>query len=538
MLIALAGAVALVLAIACVNVASLQLGQGLARRTEFAMRLSLGASYRRLCRQVAVEGLVIAIAAAAVGVGLALLSTRLVELLLPPGVLSLMFRGDVTVALDGSAVAFAVAIAVLSSVLFAFAPVLGLRHQSLHGALRDGGRTSTRHARIRSVLVAAEIALAVIVLIGAGLMAKSVRSLLNVDPGLDPENVLTLRVSLPQADTYGRSERVGFCADLAREAATVSGVSRISAISHLPLGGANASRAITIEGRPEPPPNEGAGANYRLSCPGYFDTLGIALIAGRDFTPSDIVGRPDVVIVNRAFAERYWPEGGALGQRIKIGGFSSTNPWMIIVGISENVRHFSLDAAPAREIFRPYAQSAWPVLTVVARTASDPFTWERPLRAALTRVEPDLPAATARAMEDVVRRSIGWREAPMRLLTAFAAVGLLLAAVGVYGVLAYYVSQRTREFGVRSALGASRRTLVSLVLRQSALPLTAGLVCGVIGSLAAGRLLSELLFEVRPGDPTVLAMVVGVLVSVALASSWWPARRAASVDPLTALRDE
>jgi putative ABC transport system permease protein len=538
MLTALAWAVALVQAIACVNVASLQLGQGLARRNEFAMRLSLGASYRRLCRQVAVEGLVIAMAAAAAGVALAVLSTRLVELLLPPGLLSLLFRGDVTVALDSSAVAFAVTVAVLSAVLFAFAPIFGLQQQALHSTLREGGRTSTRHARTRSVLVAAEIALAVIVLIAAGLMAKSVRSLLDVDPGIDPARVLTLRVSLPQADTYGPPERVGFCANLAREGATVSGVTRISAVSHLPLSGANASRAITIDGRPEPPPNQGAGANYRLSCPGYFDTLGIPLVAGRDFTAADIVGREDVVIVNRALVDRYWPDGGALGQRIKLGDFGGTNPWMTIVGISENVRHFSLDAEPSREIFRPYAQSAWPVMTVVARTASDPLAWERPLRSALTRVEPDLPAATARTMEDVVRRSIGWREAPMRLLTAFAVVGLLLAAVGVYGVLAYYVSQRTREFGVRSALGASRWTIVSLVLRQSALPLTTGIVGGVIASFAAGRLLSELLFDVQPGDPAVLAMVVGVLVSVALVSSWWPARRAASVDPLTALRDE
>jgi putative ABC transport system permease protein len=539
MLNALAGAVALVLVIACVNVASLQLAQGIARRTEFALRLSLGATYGRLCRQVAVEGLVIALTAAAAGVALALLSTRLVELLLPPGLLSLVFRGDVTVALDVSAVAFALALAMLSSFFFAFAPLLGLRKPSLHGTLRDGGRTATRFAvRTRGALVAAEIALAVIVLIGAGLMAKSVRTLLNVDPGIDSTNVLTLRVALPQHNTYGRPDRIGFCADLAREASAISGVARISAVSHLPLSGANANRAVTIEGHPEPPPNAGASASYRLICPGYFATLGIALAAGRDFTHADVAGGEDAVIVNRAFVDRYWPEGGALGRRIKIGDIRSTNPWMTIVGISDNVRHFALDAEPVREIYRPYAQAAWPVMTVVAKTASDPFAWERPLRASLTRVEPDLPAATARTMDHVLRRSIGWREAPMRLLAAFAAVGLLLAAVGVYGVLAYYVSQRTREFGVRSALGASRVRLVLLVLRQSALPLTMGVLVGVLGSLAAARLLTGLLFDVQPGDPAVLAAVVGVLVTVALASSWWPARRAAAVDPMVALRDE
>ena len=537
-LVALSTAAAMVLAIACVNVAGLQLALGLARRREFLTRLSLGATYARICRQVTVEALVIATVSCVIGVAVAWSATHVVELLLPAGFLNVLFRGDVHVSLAPGALTFAVSVAGFSALAFGYAPLVGLRRTSMPGA-REGGRSTTRvAATTRRVLVGAEIALAVVVLSSAGLMTKSLAALLSVDPGIDGRDVLTMRVSLPQDDTYGRPQRVTFCQRLADETRSVPGLTRVSAVSHLPLSGANASRAITIEDRPEPGQTDGATANYRLTCPGYFHALGIALIAGRDFTDADVVGRDDVVIVSRALVDRYWPDGQALGHRIKIGGFRSTNPWMTIVGISENVRHFGLDSPPAREIFRPYAQAAWPVMTVVAKTAGAPLAWDRPLRSALARVESNLPAAAVRTMDDVVRQSVRWREAPMRLLSTFALVGLLLAAVGVYGVLAYYVSQRTREFGVRAALGASKRTLTTLVIRQSLWPLTIGLMLGLLGSTFASRLLAELLFDVRPGDPVVLAGVVATLIVVALTSSWWPARRAASIDPITALRED
>jgi putative ABC transport system permease protein len=534
----LAGAVGLVLAIACVNVASLQLALGLGRRREFATRLSLGATYARLLRQVGIEALLIAGVAGGAGIAVAWVATRIMDLALPPGFLRVMFRGDVAVVLDSGAVGVAVAVSSIAALAFAFAPLIGLPRTSA-SAMREGGRGATRAAATaRRVLVTIEVALAVVILAGAGLMTKSLAALLQVDPGIASDNVLTMRVSLPQRDTYGRPERAAFCQNLAREVNAVSGVIRASAVSHLPLTGANAGRALTIDGRPQAAANEGPSASYRLACPGYFETLGIPLLAGRDFTHDDQTGQTDVTIINRAFADRYWPNGGALGERIKLGGFDSPNPWLTIVGIAENVRHFGLDSAPPREIYRPYAQAVWPVMTVVAKTVADPATWERPLRAALARVEPDLPAASALTMNDVVRRSVGWREAPMRLLAGFALIGLLLAAFGVYGVLAYYVSQRAREFGVRAALGASKSALCALVLRQSAAPLITGIVVGLFGSIGAGRLLSGLLFDVVPSDPVVLSSVVGILLAVSFVSSWWPARRAALVDPSTVLRDE
>jgi putative ABC transport system permease protein len=406
--------------------------------------------------------------------------------------------------------------------------------------LREGDRGATRLATgTRRALVAVEVAMAIIVLCGAGLMIRSLTRLLQVNPGFNPAHTLVMQVSLPQPDTYGPPQRVDFCRRLATELSAVPGIARASAISHLPLNGSNSSRGFFIEGRNPPGPDEpGSGANYRLVCPGYFATLEIPLLAGRDFTDQDVRDGAQVVILNRTTAERYWPRGDALGKRLKLGGINSTNPWLTVIGIADNVRHFALETQPSREIYRPYSQAAWPVMTIVARTAGEPLMWQRPVRDAIGRVEPQLPAANPRSLEAVVSGSIAWRETPMRLLTGFAIVGLLLVAIGVYGVLAYYVSQRKREFGVRLALGASKHRLIALVLRQAALPVFVGVIVGVGGSLIAGRWITSLLYEVEPSDPVVLIAIASLLAFVAVVSSWIPARRAARVDPLVALREE
>jgi putative ABC transport system permease protein len=304
------------------------------------------------------------------------------------------------------------------------------------------------------------------------------------------------------------------------------------------LSGANASRALTFgltftDHRPS--------ANYRLTCPGYFTVLGIPLLAGRDFTHRDVRDGAPVVIINRATVDRYWPGErleNVVDRRVKQGGPGSDAPWMTIVGVVENVRHFGLDASASREMFRPYSQAAWPVMTLVAKTAGEPLTWRQPLAAAVRSIDPDLPVARVRSMEMVIDGSVSWRETPMRLLTAFAALGLLLAGIGVYGVLAYFVSQRSREIGVRTALGASRGQIVGLVLRQSVAPVAAGLFVGVAGAVACGRLLQGVLYEVRPSDPDVLVAIALTLATVGLVAGVLPARRAASIDPVSALRDE
>ena len=539
MLTALMGAVILVLIIGCVNVANLQLGRALARRREFALRLALGAGIGRVARQLFAESLVLAAAGGAAGLALASVATRAADLVLMPGFRTLPYRGEVPITIDGTVLLFAAGAALASAALFGFAPLISLRGRDPQALLRDGERGSTTLANVaRRTLVAVEVALAIVVLCGAGLLVKSLSGLLQVRPGLDPRDVLTLRVSLPQADTYGPPERESFCADLSRSAEGLPGVPRVGAISHLPLSGASAGRLITVEGY-APRAGETVSAAYRLTCPGYFQTLGIAISEGRDFGHGDVTNGVRVAIVNRSTARAYWKPGeNPIGRRFKIGGPQSDNPWLTVVGISEDVRHFGLDAEASREIFLPYSQSAWPTMTVVAKTVGDPLAFQSPVRDVIRRVDPALPVAQIRSMETVVGSSMDWRETPMKLLTGFAMIGLLLASIGVYGVLAYYVSQRTREIGVRAALGATRRQLAAMVVRQSMLPIGAGVIAGTIGSFASARLLEDFLFNVTPGDPQVMAAIVTLLLVVGLLASWLPARRAAAIDPLVALRDE
>jgi len=538
-LTALMGAVALILVIGCVNVANLQLGRALARRREFVVRLALGAGLGRLARQLFAESAVLAIGGAMGGIALTFVATRGADAVLTPGFRSLPFRGDVPITIDGRVLLFAALIALLSAALFGFAPLIGLGRKDPQALLRDGERGSTGAAHLaRRALVALEVAMAIVVLCGAGLLIKSLAGLLQVNPGLDPRDVLTLQVSLPQENTYGAPVRESFCADLSRAAEGLPGIRSIGAISHLPLSGANAGRGLSLEGWLPPTPNDGASAGYRLTCPGYFRTLTVPIVEGRDFTERDSTRAEPVVIVNRTMAERYWKGENAVGKRLKLGALQNSNPWMTIVGVAENARHFGLDSDARREIYLPYNQAAWPVMTVVAKTVGEPAAWQSAVRDVVKRVDPDLPVARVMSMEAIVSTSVSWREAPMRLLTGFAAIGLLLAAIGVYGVLAYYVSQRTREIGVRAALGATRAQLAGLVVRQSLLPIFVGLALGVAGSLASGQLLQQLLYQVEPGDPAVIAVITALVMTVGMLAAWLPARRAAAVDPMVALRED
>ena len=538
MLTALMGAVGLVLVIACVNVANLQLGRALTRRREFVVRLSLGAGFGRLARQLFAESLALALAGGVAGLVLTWFALRAADLLVTPGFRTLPFRGEVALTIDATVLLFCAAVAIAAAALFGFAPLVGLNGREPNTLLRDGERGSTGIANTaRRALVALEVALAIVVLAGAGLLVKSLTGLLGVNPGLDPQEVLTLQVSLPQDNTYGPPERESFCADLSRSAEGLPGIRSIGAISHLPLSGANASRGLTIEGRVAGP-DDGAGAAYRLTCPGYFATVGIPLLEGRDFTHRDATRGEPVTIVSRTMAERYWPGASPVGKRFKLGGLDNDQPWRVVVGVADDVRHFGLDSEAQREFYVPYSQAAWPVMTIVAKTVGEPMLWQSALSGAVRRVDPNLPVARVRSMEHVIEASVDWRETPMKLLAGFALIGLLLASIGVYGVLAYYVSQRTREIGVRAALGASRRQLSSLVVRQSMLPIAAGVIAGVAGAFASGRLLQEFLYQVQPGDPQVIAIIVVLLIGVGLLASWLPARRAASIDPMVALRDE
>jgi putative ABC transport system permease protein len=539
-LFALAGAVAFVLLIACVNVANLLLAQSAVRQREFAIRAALGAGRGRLASQLLAEGLTLALAGGAAGVLLAWLGTTVMGDSLPPAIQFAPFRDAGHVAIDARVLAFTSVVAVITGALFSLAPMFGAGRIQPGMTLKAAGdRTTTgRVAVLRHALVASEVALAVIVLVGAGLMIKSVQRLIAVDPGIDAERVLVMEIALPQEDTYGEPERTTFCADVTREVSSLPGVRAVGAISHLPLSGANAGRGLTIEGRPAATPDQAPSANYRLTCPGYFAALGIPVLRGRDFIDADTLTASGVVIINEEMANRYFEGEDPVGRRLKLGRPESSAPWLTVVGVVRNVRHFGLDNPIRREIFRPYTQAVWPSMTVTVKTAIEPLTLAAPVKAALARVDPEQPVSRVSSMQDVIDASIGSRRFPMQLLTLLSCVALTLAAVGVYGVVNYLVSQRTRELGIRMALGARRRDVMQLVVGGSLPPVLAGLAAGALGAMVAARFLSTILYGVTASDPSVLTTILAILGTVAGGAAWLPARRAAAVDPLVALRDE
>ncbi len=538
-LYALAGAVGLVLLIACVNVANLLLAQAVARHREFAIRAALGAGRGRLAAQMLAEGLLIAGLGGMAGVALAWAGTAALAGTLPASIRLAPFREARTAPLDPAVLAFTFGLAAVTGILFSLAPMLGARGHAGAALKASGDRGATaRFTVLRNALVATEVALAVIVLAAAGLMIKSVARLNGVNPGLTPHYVLTMGIALPQTDTYGPPVRTTFCDDVQREVGALPGVTSVAAISHLPLSGANAGRGFTIEGRAAASATDLPSASYRLTCPGYFKTLGIPIVKGRDFTPADSITAAGAVIINETAASRYWPNQDPVGQRLKIGPPASENPWMTVVGVTKDVRHFGLDADARREMFRPYSQAAWPTMTITVKTAIEPLAIAGSVRSALARIDPDQPVSRIRTMDQVIEESVGSRRFPMLLLALFSTVALVLAAIGVYGVVSYVVSQRTREIGIRMALGARAGEVIRLVLQRSLVPIGAGIVAGVAGSLAASRLLTALLYRVEPGDPVVLGAIVMLLGASAVAACLIPARRAASVDPLVVLRDE
>jgi putative ABC transport system permease protein len=533
-LIALSGAVALVLLIACVNVANLLLALSSARRQEFAVRAALGASRPRLAGQVLCEGFVIAVIGGIAGLGVAWAGTSAMAGVLPGSIALAPFRDMAAgIRLDPWMLGFTALVSVGTGLLFSLAPIAGLRAPDLKAA---GSRTTTgRLSHLRTALVATEVALALVVLVAAGLMTKSLARLLRIDSGIDAANVLVLEMTLPQPDSVGPPIRRNFCNDAVERAGSEPGVLAVGAISHLPLSGANAIRSFSIEGK-TPAPGQNWSASYRLTCPGYFKAMGIPILKGRDFDARDATDTPGVVIINEETAKRYWPDEDPIGQRIRVDRPEAGSPFKTIVGVAADVRHFGLDRAVRREIFRPYSQKAWPVMTVVAKTATDPTAYASTLRSALQGIDSDLPVGRVSTMEEIVRGSTGSRRFPMMLLGAFGAVALVLAVVGVYGVVSYLVSQRTREIGIRVALGARRAQVLRLVVTEAMRPVIAGLLIGSIGAVFAARLLGTLLFDVKPGDPAVVAGIAATLAVSAIAASLVPGARATRVDPITVLK--
>jgi putative ABC transport system permease protein len=536
----LLAAVGLVLVIASANIASLQVARHAARRREIAARLALGGSPYRIVRQLVTESCVLALGGAVLGLMLAGAGIRALLTVVPFQLLNLPFRDLSSLSVDVRVVVVALGAALLAGLLAGVAPALTALPGDPAELLRDAGArsTATRHSRrLKSVLVAVEVALAVVVLAGAGLLVESTRRLQRVAPGLDPANLMALNITLPQADFYGPAERTSICSDIRREVGAVVGVESVSAVSHLPLSGANAGRSFVLEGAPDPGPADLPSASYGVVCPGYFRTMGIPLLSGADFTEAHRAGTPPVVIVNQAFARRWFPGTDPVGRRIKLGRFESSGPWITIIGVAGDVRHHGLAQPADAYLYAPYAQAAWPQMRVMVRTAG-PGVAVAPVREALRRAAPADAIGEINTMEQVVRDSLGLQRFPMILFSIFGALGLALAGLGCFGVASQSVVQRRRELGIRIALGARIGQVYRLVLHNAMIPVAAGVAVGIAGALAFTRVLRGLLFEITPGNPTTLLSSAVLLSGVALAAFLLPARRAAQVDPAKVLRED
>ena len=537
-LLVLLGAVGFVLLIACVNVASLLLARGEAREREIAVRAALGAGRRQLVRQLLVENLLLAALGGAAGLWLAALSLDLLASL-DAGVPRLA-----EAAVGGRALLFTLAVTVATGLLFGLAPALRISRPDLQGALKEGGRGSgpgLGRQGLRRGLVVAEVALAVVLVTGAGLVLQSVWRLLRVDAGLRGEDrVLTLRLTAP-ADAYPEVADVAeFYHGLLARVRALPGVEVAGAGRALPLTGDLGDWGLDVEGF-QPPPDDNPDGDWQIVTPGYFEALGIPLRRGRVFTERDRADAPRVALVNETMARTYWPQGDAVGGRIRTRG--PGDPWMTVVGVVADVRHSGLTGEPRKIWYRPQAQMPADgfnprsmSLAVRAAAGTDPLQLAAPVRAAVRALQPGLPIAELRTMTEIRGGAIARERFTLQLLLAFGALALTLAAIGIYGVLAYWVARRTHEIGVRLAIGAQRRNVLGHVVGQ-ALALTAGgLALGVAGALALGRTLEGLLYGVEPADPWTLAGVAVLLGGVALLAGLLPARRAASLDPMSALR--
>jgi predicted permease len=532
----LLGAVGFVLLIACANVANLLLAKAVGRQKEIAIRTALGAGRRRLIRQLLTESALLGLLGGAVGL---LLSFAGVRLLTSFGSASIPRLNEIDI--DARVLVFALLVSLLTALIFGLAPALYASKLELTEALKEGGRSHSggaRRNRLRNLLVIAEVALALVLSVAAGLMMRSFMRLQNVNPGFNPEKLVTLEIQLPEAG-YGEKERqAAFQQQLLQRIASLPGAQAVATVNYVPFSGNEFNSSFTIEGRPIPPPAERPRAFYRTISPDYFRTMGIALRQGRAFTDADNAQAPGVAIINEAAARRFWPGEDPLGKRIKQGRPESKNPFVSIVGVIASTSHTALDVASQPEIYMAFAQNVGPSFAIVARTSSDLGTFAAAVRREVAGAEKELPVSNLRTMEELIANSFALPRLYALLLTIFAAVALTLAAVGIYGVLSYSVSQRTQEIGVRMALGARERDIYKLVLGQSMLLIAVGLAAGFVLALILTRVLSSLLYEVSATDPLTFALITLVLIGVALLASFLPARRAAKVHPMVALRQE
>ena len=530
-LLILAGAVGFVLLIACANVANLMLASASARQKEIAVRLALGASRWRIIRQLLTESLLLSL----VGGGLGLLLAAWGSEAIRAAGADQIPRAD-QIAVDGFVLGFTLLLSVVTGVIFGLAPALQASRADLNITLKEGGRSGSapgRH-RLRSGLVMVEVALSLVLLVGAGLLIKSFWRLVNVDPGFDTQRLLSVELSLTSERYAEELPRSIFYQQLLERLSTLPGVQAAAIVNHPPFSGRRGIDAFKIEGKPDPTGIEDTPlADARVISPDYFQMMSIPVLQGRAFNASDTRDSLQTVIINQAFAERYWPGEDPLGRRLSEG-----EGWLTVIGVVGDVRQSGLDQEAAPHVYAPYLQAPLRRSGVLVRTSSDPLSLVTAVRSQVSAIDPDQPIYNVHTMYELIAGSMSGRRLNLLLLGVFALTALTLASIGIYGVISYSVTQRIHEIGIRMALGAQSRDVLRLILKQGMTPVVVGMAAGIAGALGLTRVMSTLLFGVTANDPYTFAAIALLLGIVALVACYIPARRATRVDPMIALRYE
>jgi len=534
-LLILLGAVGFVLLIACANVANLLLARAAVRQKEIALRLALGASRSRLTRQFLTESVLLAMFGAGLGLLLALGGIRILKTFIPATISQVQ-----TINIDARVLIFTGLVAVLTGIAFGLAPALQASHLNLNDTLKEGGRDAgggRKGNRLRGLLVIGEVAVSFVLLIGAGLLINSFFHLRNLEPGFRADHLLTMKVDLSEVKYPDRERRAAFFDEVIRRVGALPGVQSAAVAGNLPLTYNGDSMNISVEGVPDPPPDQRPDVIFRAIGPGYFGTMGISIIRGRDFTDQDKADSKNVVVISEKTAQHFWPGQDPIGRRLRPGSSTSNTPWREVIGIVKDVRQNDFIAPPKMQMYFTYSQlKDLAPNALVIRTSIEPLSLAASARDAIWSVDKDQTVADIDTMEHIVAEAVARQRFSMLLLGLFATLALLLASVGIYGVMTYSVAQRTHEIGIRIALGARRADVLQMTIKQGLRLVGAGMILGLAAAFILTRVLESLLFGISATDPVTFFGISLVLLAVAILASYLPALRATKVDPIIALR--